>query len=230
MKLENTVKGKLLKRYKRFFSDVLLDTGEIIIAHTPNTGPMTSCWEKNMSCILTQNNDPKRKLKYTLELTHNNKSFIIVNTHLPNKLIKEALDKNQIERFKSFTKITPEFKIGKSRFDFLLEKEGEKYLLEIKNVSTIDQNKCAIFPDTRSERALKHIKELTELKSKGYNCGVLFLIGREDCDSFRPAGEIMPDYLAACQVAYSKGVELIPLQFKVNPELITVDKEINIIL
>ena len=197
------------------------------MAHTPNTGPMTTCWEEGMSCVLSKSNDPKRKLGYTLQLTKNDASYILVNTHLANKIVGEALANKKISQL-NFEDTRAEFKVGNSRFDFSMNQN--KTLLEVKNVSTIDKDGMAIFPDTRSERALKHVLELTELTKNGFDCNLLFLVGREDCSQVRPAGEIMPDYLEACKAAVKEGVNILAYQCKVTESSCTIDKEIELIL
>lgn len=232
MTFDKPIFGTLIRRYKRFFSEVMLDSGELVVAHTPNTGPMTSCWEVGMRCVLTESSNPKRKLKYTLQLTYNGASYIIVNTHLPNLLVKEALQNKQIDPMSSYDTLLPEFTVNTSRFDFLLSNSlGLKALLEIKNASTIDNKGLAIFPDTVSTRALKHVKELTELQTKtSFKCILLFLVAREDCIAFRPAKEFMPEYLDACREAQNKGVTLIAAQWKVSPLELTFGKLLPVIL
>ena len=223
--LDKPIFGTLVKRYKRFFSDVLVE-GETVVAHTPNTGPMTTCWEKDMVCVLSESNNPDRKLKYTLELTKNDETYILVNTHRPNKIIQESLEKKEIPEL-IFDKVVSEYKIGNSRFDFYAEKGAEKFLIEVKNVST-KKDDYAIFPDTRSERALKHVEELTRLQSEGYQCVLLFLISRNDCSKFRPSKEIMADYHESCVAAHKAGVKLMAIEYKISPEEISYLKQIPV--
>lgn len=226
---EKIVYGTLVKRYKRFFSDVRLDSGEIVVAHTPNTGPMTTCWEAGMRCLLTESNNPERKLKYTLKLTFNGQVWINVNTHSANKVVHEILQKKQILSLAHLTEIKPEFKVGKSRFDFHLSSGSEECFLEVKNVSTVKDG-IAIFPDTISERALKHIEELTELVESGKEAVLCFLVCREDCSAVRPAGEIQPEYLLACQKAAQAGVKIMGVQCLVSPEGISFKQLVPVIL
>lgn len=189
---------------------------------------MTTCWEEGMECVLSESDNASRKLKYTLELTKNQDTYILVNTHMANKIMKDALVSQQIPDL-IFDKITPEFKVGGSRFDFCAEKDNKKYLIEIKNSST-KKDDFTIFPDTRSERALKHVKELTELQAQGYECILVFFIARNDTSKFRPAKEIMPDYFQACVDASKKGVKLLALEFSISPREITYSKSIPVVL
>ena len=96
MKFTNSlIKGKLIKRYKRFFTEVKLDK-EIVTAHCPNTGSMKGLLDKNNEVYLLPNNDPKRKLKYGLEIIKAKKNLVGVNTHMANKIVKHGLENNLI--------------------------------------------------------------------------------------------------------------------------------------
>lgn len=222
------VYGTLIKRYKRFFSDILLDNGETIVAHTPNTGPMTTCWEKGMKCLLTKNDDPKRKLKYTLEMTHNGKTWISVNTHNANTIVKEALI-NGVMKEVPRGEVIPEYKVGNSRFDFLIKGKTEQIILEVKNASTISDNQVCIFPDTISLRAEKHIDELRELNNKGQTCVLLFLVAREDCVSFRVAKEIQPNYYKKCEEAQKEGVVILAYKCDLSSSQIKLSSPLPVI-
>ena len=101
------IKAKILKRYKRFLADIELPSGEIVCAHVPNTGRMTACWGEGWDVYLSQSDNPKRKLKYTLELTHNGETLIGVNTSATNKIVLNALEQKQIPEFSQFLNIAP---------------------------------------------------------------------------------------------------------------------------
>lgn len=145
-----TLEGKIVKRYKRFFADIELDSGEIVTAHTPNTGSMKTCWEPGWKAFISHNDNPKRKLKYTLEMTHNGKSWIGVNTSRPNHIAKEAIEKGVVEELQGYQSIKPEHKVGNSRIDLLLYdgelKSPEKCCyVEIKNVTLKGEGTLALF-------------------------------------------------------------------------------------
>ena len=202
-----TVKGHILKRYKRFLADIVLDSGEVITAHVPNTGSMKSCWDENWPVILTYRNSPNRKLKYTLEMLHNGKTWIGVNTSRTNDIAEEAFKLKKIEEFKNYTEIKREIKVGKSRIDFLLKTHlRNDCYVEVKNVTLKEVGKKAIFPDAVSSRGSKHLDELISLKEQGNDCTMLYIIQREDIDHFEPAREIDPVYAEKLSEAQKKDV------------------------
>lgn len=205
-----TVKGKILKRYKRFLADVELESGEIITAHCANTGSMTTCWEPGWDVLLTHHNDPKRKLQYSLEYTHNGKTWICVNTSLPNKMVIDAITDGTIKELQGYDVIKPEAKIGQSRIDVLLTKKtGEQCYVEVKN-TTLWNDGNAIFPDAVSERGQKHLRELTELAKAGTRACMLYVVNRTDVATFMPADHIDPTYGQLLREAHASGVEILP--------------------
>ncbi len=223
MKFEQTLTGKIEKRYKRFLADITLDNGEFITAHTPNTGSMKTCWEPGWKVVVSKSNNPKRKLPYTLELTHNGRSWIQVNTSRTNKLVHEALDKKIISELKEYSHIKPETKVGKSRIDFLLTHEGlDDCYVEVKNVTLSNSHDHASFPDSVSERGLKHINELMELKSQGCRVAMLYIIGRTDVSTFGPAFDCDPKYSQALVEAQKNGLEVLAYQCQLS------EKEVHI--
>ena len=103
MQFEKTIlKGKIQKRYKRFLADIELDSGEVVTAHTANTGSMKTCWEPGWTVLVSHHDDPKRKLKYSLEMTHNGDSWIGVNTGLPNKLGADATRNGTLKELQAY--------------------------------------------------------------------------------------------------------------------------------
>lgn len=211
MKFEKpTVKGKILKRYKRFLADIELPNGEVIVAHCANTGSMATCWEAGWEVLLTHHNDPKRKLQYSLELTHNEKTWICVNTALPNKMVLEAIKNGTIKELQGYDIIKPEAKIGQSRIDVLLTKNsGEQCYVEVKN-TTLWFDGDGVFPDAVSERGQKHLRELTALAKSGIRACMLYVINRTDVKNFRPADHIDPTYGKLLREARAAGVEILP--------------------
>ena len=119
---KSLLKGKLIKRYKRFFVDVKLNK-EIITAHCPNTGSMKGLLDKGNEVYLLKNDDPKRKLKYGLEIIKTQKKLVGINTHMANKIVNHGLNNNLIKELQNNDKIKPEVFFKKdTRFDFLVEK------------------------------------------------------------------------------------------------------------
>lgn len=213
-----TMFGLILNRYKRFFADIELENGEIITAHTPNTGSMKTCWEKGQKALVTFHNDPKRKLQYTLEMIHNKKTWIGINTNWPNKLALEAIENGVIKELQGYEFIKPEFKIGKSRIDLHLSNaSGEQCFVEVKNVTMID-NSTAVFPDAVTTRGQKHLEELTKLVKAGHRACMLYVVSRMDCTCFDIARDIDPIYDNLLKTARSAGVEILIYQCELQPD------------
>lgn len=233
MKFETKViKGRIQKRYKRFLSDIILNNGEFVHAHVPNTGSMTNCWGENWNVLLTYHDDPKRKMKYTLECTHNGTSWIGVNTSRTNKIVKEALELGLIKELKGYPEIKPEKKYGeKSRIDFFLSghKTKEDCYVEVKNV-TLNEGTKALFPDAVSTRGQKHLRELMQIKSEGLRACMLYLINRGDTTSFSPAQDIDPEYARLLKEAKKAGVEVLAYQTEITDKEIKLAKKVRSII
>ena len=220
------VEAVLLKRYKRFLADIKLDD-EFLTVHVPNTGGMTSCWEPNWKCLVSRSNNPTRKMPYTLELTWNGETWIGVNTANANKVVKEAITHQEIPELVGYKILQPEKKIGESRVDFFLD-DHPTYpatYVEVKSV-TLKLDGVAQFPDAVSERGQKHLKELMELKKSGHRAVMLFLVQREDVDSFRPAKSYDPKYAALLEEAVDSGVEILIYQCRINSKGIKIHKKL----
>jgi sugar fermentation stimulation protein A len=160
------VKGKLIKRYKRFFTDIKINN-KIVTAHCPNTGSMYGLLDEGNEVYLLPNNDPKRKLKYGLEIIKTRKNLVGVNTHIANKITHHALKNNLIKELKDSNLIKPEVFFNKeTRFDFLIEKNKQKSFLEVKNVTLFRDKKTAEFPDAVTERGSKHLLTLINALKK----------------------------------------------------------------
>ena len=223
------IKGKFLKRYKRFFADIKVNK-EIIIAHCPNTGSMMGLLNENNDAWVLKNEDPKRKLKYTLQILKTSKNVIGVNTHLANKLVHEGLQNNTLLEFKNLDKIvTEKFYNKETRFDFLVEKNKKKIFIEVKNVTLIRDGKTSEFPDAITTRGSKHIKTLMDAHKKGYECYVLFLVQIENCKYFRIAKDIDKEYYENYKLAKKSGVKFIAYNCKVGSKEIKIDKKIKIL-
>lgn len=225
------IKAKILDRYKRFLSDIELDNGEIVNAHVPNTGSMTTCWEKNGDVYLSESTNPKRKLKYTLEMTDNGSTLISVNTSLTNKIAKEALELKLIAELIEYNNIKPEQKIFDSRIDFLLTQEDyQDAYVEVKNVTLLGPNKRALFPDSVSVRGQKHLKDLMRIKESGDRAIMLYIVNRMDVTAFSPASDIDPIYANLLKEAINKGIEVLVYQTKLTEDEIIVSTKIPLIL
>ena len=223
------IKGKFVRRYKRFFADVKVNKS-IITAHCPNTGSMMGLLDENNDAWVSKNDDPKRKLKFTLEILKSRNNLIGVNTHLANKLVLEGLQNNSFIEFKNLEKIQSEVFYNKeTRFDFLVNKKNQKSFIEVKNVTLIRDNKNSEFPDAVTTRGSKHIKTLVEASKKGYNCYVLFLVQISNCKYFKIAKDIDKEYYENYKNAKKAGVNFIAYNCKIGSKEIKIDKKVKII-
>lgn len=215
--------GILIKRYKRFFADIELDSGEIITAHCPNTGPMTDVYLPGNPVFVSPSDNPKRKLAYTWELIKvcdTVPTWVGVNTGLPNRVIKLALQLRLFPELGNYSVIQPEVVYGqdkKSRVDFVLTGEDNSIFIEVKN-TTWAKEELALFPDTVTERGQKHLRELMELVRLGSRAVMLYFINRGDCTDFAPGDSADRLYGELFRQAINVGVEILPCRFDVTPE------------
>ncbi len=228
MKFEDIlISGEFIKRYKRFFVDVKIDNNTVT-AHCPNTGSMMGLLEKGNQVWLTKTNNPKRKLKYTLQIIRNKNTKIGVNTHLTNKIVLEALNNKVIKDFKNSKKVKQEVKFGENtRFDFLVEDKLKKSFIEVKNVTLSREKGIAEFPDAITSRGLKHINELLKAKKKGYKIYLLFVIQRDDCKKFKLAKDIDPEYCELLIKAVKKNLNVLCYDCKFSSKGIKLNRTIN---
>lgn len=222
------IHGRLIKRYKRFLADIILDTGEVITAHCTNSGSMKSCLDEGAEVYLTPVTDPKRKTRFTWEMIKINDSWVGINTSVPNRLAFEFMKNNIIPGLEGYTEIKREVKYNDSRLDIFAQKPGETCFVEVKNV-TLKEGGLALFPDAVTIRGQKHLQTLMELKEKGIRAVMLYVVQRMDVKAFAPAEEIDPKYAQLLRQAQSKGVEIIPIQVKVSPEEVVYKKVMEVV-
>ena len=223
------IKGKLIKRYKRFFADIKLNK-EIVVAHCPNTGSMKGLLDKGNDVYISKNDDPKRKLKYTLEIIKVKKNLIGVNTHFANKIAYHGLSNNLINELKDNDSIKPEVFFNKeTRFDFFIEKNKQKIFVEVKNVTLFRNEKIAEFPDSITSRGTKHLKTLIDAIKKGYKTYLLFLIQIEGIEHFKIAKDIDKEYYDNYLLAKKAGVNFLAYSCKISSKEIKIEKKIKII-
>ncbi len=216
---EKLIHGTLIKRYKRFLTDVKMDDGSVVVAHCTNSGSMKSCLEQGAEVYLSPVNDPKRKTKYTWEMISINDCWVGIHTGRPNQLAVEALKNDDIPGLTGYSKVVPEVKIHDSRLDVMAENDEETCFIEVKNV-TLKQGKYALFPDAVTIRGRKHLETLIRLKSEGYRAVMLYIVQRMDVEVFAPAKDIDPGYSETLKKALDSGVEVFPVQAEVSPERI----------
>jgi sugar fermentation stimulation protein A len=229
MNFENKlISGLFVKRYKRFFVDIKIDN-KIVTAHCPNTGSMLGLLKQGNKVWVSRSNNPKRKLKFTLEIIEDKKAKVGVNTHSANKIVYHALKNNLIKEFKNITVIKPETKFGENtRFDFLILNKKDKIFIEVKNVTLSRQNELAEFPDAETTRGLKHINELIKASKKNFKVYILYLIQRDDCKIFKIAKDIDSNYANALNKADKKKLKLLCYDCKFSSKGIKLNNKIEI--
>tara|TARA_B110000114_G_scaffold73952_1_gene78331 strand:- start:87 stop:788 length:702 start_codon:yes stop_codon:yes gene_type:complete len=228
MNFENQlISGVLVKRYKRFFVDVKVKN-RIITAHCPNSGSMLGLLDKGNKVWITEAINKKRKLKYTLQIIEENGSMVGVNTHLTNKIVNHALQKNLIKDFSKTVKIKSEQVFGEhTRFDFYLEDKNTKSFLEVKNVTLKRKSRIGEFPDSITSRGTKHLNELINATKKGFKAYLLFVVQRNDCDKFEVAKDIDPIYSKTLIKAVKNKVKVLCYDCKFSSKGIILNKEIK---
>ena len=205
----NLIKGKLLKRYKRFLADIILEDGTEVVSHCPNPGSMMGLATAGTTVWLEPNNDPKKKLKYGWRLVEYKNQMICIDTSVANIVIKEALEKKEIPEL-SYQGFKPEVKYSdNSRIDFLLTSPSQQIYLEIKSVTLMREKGLAEFPDSITKRGSKHLEDLLKMVTFGHKAVLLFLCMRNDVDRVRIAADLDSIYSASIKVALKSGVQLI---------------------
>ena len=199
----------LLRRYKRFLADVELEGGRELTVHCPNPGAMTSCSEPGRPVWISDSENPRRKLRYTLEMIRMGRSWVGVNTANPNPAVAGFIRAGKIPELAGYGELRREVAVGASRIDLLLRDPAggrPDCFVEIKSCS-LRVGDHAAFPDAVTERGRKHLSELAELVASGQRGVIFFFIARADCRRFRPADEIDPAYGEALRGVTAAGVE-----------------------
>jgi sugar fermentation stimulation protein A len=216
---QKLIKGRLIKRYKRFLADVELDSGETITAHTANTGAMTGLTAPGSTVYLTFHDKPSRKLKYSWELVKVGRTLCGINTAFPNDLVEEGVHKGTIAELQGYASLRREVRYGKrkSRIDLLLEEHpsAPRAWVEVKNVTLID-GRVARFPDAVTTRGRKHLLELIDMVAAGDRGVLVFVVQRSDCETVGPADAVDPAYGQTLREAMAAGVEVLAYQAKVT--------------
>ena len=226
---KSLIKGKLIKRYKRFFADIKLDK-EIVTAHCPNTGSMKGLLDEGNDVFVLPNNNPKRKLKFGLEIIKTRNNLVGVNTHMANRITQHGLKNNLIKELQNNDLIKPEVFFNKeTRFDFLLEKKKQKIFLEVKNVTLFRDKNTAEFPDATTTRGSKHLLTLIDAIKKEYKSYLLFLVQIQNMEKFKIAKDIDDEYYNNYLVAKKAGVKFLAYRCNISSKKIFIDKKIKII-
>lgn len=218
------IPARLIRRYKRFLADCRLEDGTEITAHCANPGSMMGLAEPGTKIWLEPNDDPKRKLRYGWRLVdHENGHFTGVDTSVPNRALRSALEAGEVPGLEGYETVRPEVKYGEgSRIDFLLSAPGRPdAYVEVKSVTLSRAPGLAEFPDSVTARGAKHLAELKRMRAAGHRAVMLYLVQRTDCIGFRLAADIDPVYAAAFGEATAGGVEALCMGTNISTEGIT---------
>ena len=223
------VPGRLLRRYKRFLADVQLEDGREITAHCANPGSMMGLAEPGLRVWLEPNDDPKKKLKFGWRLVeHANGHFTGVDTALPNRMLRAALEDKAVAGLDAFDTLHAEVPYAeKSRIDFLLQADGapDTYV-EVKSVTLSRQDRLAEFPDSVTARGSKHLNDLAQMAALGHRAVMLYLVQRTDCTRVTLASDIDPTYAKGWHSATKAGVETLAFDCAITPDAVTLGKAI----
>ena len=208
------LRGTLISRYKRFLADVELDSGETVTAHCANSGSMLSVNEPGSEVFLSPARNLDRKLKYTWEMIRVGRTLVGINTSLPNGLVEEAVLDGTIVELGGYGSLRREIKYGKnSRIDLLLEDiDKKKCYVEVKNVTMkrdLSKDAPVEFPDGVTARGAKHLVELADMVAAGHRAVMMYLVQRQDSQTFSIASDIDPVYAKGLRTAIAAGVEIL---------------------
>ena len=223
------IRGTLVRRYKRFLSDVAVDGSAVVTAHCANPGSMLSVDEPGSEVWLSPARGAKRKLRYTWELIRVGEALVGINTARPNAIVEEAVEAGAIGELAGYARLRREVGYGRnSRIDLLLEDDARPpCYVEVKNVTMKRRSGApAEFPDAVTARGTKHLGELQAMKAAGARAVMLYLVQRQDCGRFSIAADIDPAYAEALERALAGGVEALVYACTVSTEGIQVDRRL----
>ena len=224
MKYRKIVKGKFIERPNRFIAYVDVD-GEVCKCHVKNTGRCRELLLPGVTVFLEEGDNPDRKTKYSLVGVMKGELMLNMDSQAPNKVVKEWLESEEL--FKGITYIKPEMTYGKSRIDFYFETEEKKCYMEVKGVTLIDGN-VARFPDAPTDRGIKHIEHLIELKELGYDTYIMFVIQCKGVEVFEPNDVTHKAFGDALRKAHKAGVKILAYDCKVTKESLRIDKDVRV--
>ncbi len=226
---EPLLRATLVRRYKRFLSDHMLETGEFVTAHCANPGSMLGLVEAGAETWLSPARNPARKLRYTWELVRAGRGLVGINTMRPNVLAAEAVADGTIAELAGYATTRREVRYaGNSRIDLLLEALGRPpCYVEVKNVH-FRRGGPAEFPDSVTARGVKHLRALAAMVEEGARAVMLYVVQREDCAAFTLAADIDPAYAAAYAEARARGVEALCYACRLTPEAIRITRPLPV--
>ncbi len=228
------VSGRLLRRYKRFLADIVLDDGREVTAHCPNTGSMKHCADPDSRVWLWDSHNPKRKYQLTWEWVEVDGQYrACVNTARANALVAEALERGEIAELRDYAQIRREPKVEDGRLDFLLtQDDGADAYVEVKSVTLLSDSEAGLgqFPDAVTERGLKHLRRLQALKEQGHRAVLLFCVPHEGIERVQAAAAIDPAYARALDEVAAAGVEVLAYRVSFSEWGMQLDQAIPVLL
>lgn len=230
MKLPPLIAGTLIRRYKRFLADVLLEDGSSVTVHCPNSGSMKGCATPGSRVFLSRSPNPGRTYPLTWELVESDGFWAGINTSLPNRLAREAIENGIVPELQGYNSIRPEVPYGeRSRIDLLLEGPAGRCFVEVKNVTLIEEER-ALFPDAVTTRGQKHLNELMRVVREGDRGVIFFVIQRGDAKALAPADAIDPEYGRLLRLARENGVEALAYRAEISTHEIRLTQRLPVIL
>lgn len=230
MRLPPLVAGTLVKRYKRFLADVTLEDGSLVTVHCPNSGSMMGCATPGSRVLLSRSSSSTRKYPFGWEMVQADGFWIGINTGLPNRLTREAIEGGTVGELQGYATIRPEVPYGeRSRIDLLLEGSAGRCFVEVKNVTLVESGR-ALFPDAVTTRGQKHLRELMRVVREGDRGVIFFTVQRGDGNSVSPADMIDPEYGRLLRLAMENGVEALAYRATVTPEEIKLAGRLPVII
>ena len=229
------IPGILIQRYKRFLADVTTADGVTVTATCPNTGSMLGLTKPGSTVWLSETDVPTRKYRHTWEMIESDlgkgAQLVGINTMRPNHIVREAIEAGRIPELAGYSLLRREVKYGiNSRVDILLSgaSDPRACYVEVKNVHLMRSHGYAEFPDSKTERGAKHLRELAQMVAEGHRAVMVFLVQRGDAERFGVAADIDPAYAAAFQTAAASGVEMLCYRCRMSPCEIAVERRLEI--
>ena len=227
------IRGRLVRRYKRFLADIETESGEMLTVHCPNPGAMTGTDRPGAQVRCSTSDNPKRKLPHTLEMVRVGRIWVGVHTLRANQLVAQALAADRLSGVQGYRSIRPEVSVpGGSRLDFGLTEHPEDprpAWLEVKSV-TLARGDTARFPDSVTTRGRRHMETLEALRAQGHRAILLFVVQRGDCERVECAEEIDPAYAEALRSAANRGVEIRAVRARVKAHEILLEKSLPVVV
>jgi len=225
--------ARLTRRYQRFLADVVAADGAALTLHCPNTGSMRACAEPGSRVWFSDSGNPKRKYPCTWELVEVADRYLAcINTQRANRLVEEALRGGLVASLAGYPELRREVRYGseRSRIDLLLQRDGERCFVEVKNVTLLEADGVGAFPDAVTLRGIKHLRELQQMVAQGDRAVLIFCVAHTGIQSVRPADHVDPAYGRALRAAVAAGVEVVALGADIDAHQIALTRQLPVLL